>query len=169
MTLEQREQYQLRSIRHANGVLAYWHHHRALASTTPATVRWHRAQLHWLGRELRQTRSAIAAVRARAEAARRATAARAVFSSFPPHHALWLCIHRGEGAWSDPNSGGNGHYGGLQMHPGWGYGTSYYANNDSQYTQEWAAERGYAASGYSSTWLNGQWGQTISPCWQYAG
>jgi hypothetical protein len=92
----------------------------------------------------------------------------ATYSGYPPHHSLWLCIHASEGAWDDPNSGGNGHYGGLQMHPGWGYGTSYYANADSQATQEWAAERGYAASGYSSTWLNGQWGQTIGPCWEHA-
>jgi hypothetical protein len=30
----------------------------------------------------------------------------------PPHRAEWLCIHRYEGAWRDPNSP---YYGGLQM------------------------------------------------------
>jgi len=78
--------------------------------------------------------------------------------SWPPHHGLWMCIHDHEaGDWQNNDTGGNGHYGGLQMHPGWGYGTSYYASADSQYTQEWAAERGYQASGYSRSWLLGQW------------
>jgi hypothetical protein len=77
---------------------------------------------------------------------------------WPPHHALWTCIHSHEARdWHDRDSGGNGHYGGLQMHPGWGYGTSYYASDDSQLTQEWAAERGYQANGYSHVWLLGQW------------
>jgi hypothetical protein len=30
----------------------------------------------------------------------------------PPHKSAWLCIHRYEGAWSDP---GGPYYGGLQM------------------------------------------------------
>ena len=30
----------------------------------------------------------------------------------PPHKAQWLCIHRLEGAWTDPNAP---YYGGLQM------------------------------------------------------
>jgi hypothetical protein len=79
-----------------------------------------------------------------------------------------MCIHGGEGNWDDPNSGGNGHYGGLQMTPGWlGYfsGT---ANHYTQLQQEWYAEQGYRDSGYSRSWLNGQWGQTIGPCWTYA-
>lgn len=77
--------------------------------------------------------------------------------AFPPHHDLWMCIHGHEGNWDDPDSGGNGHYGGLQMHPGWGYGTSFYANKDSQLVQEQSAERGYTASGHSTAWLMGQW------------
>jgi hypothetical protein len=85
---------------------------------------------------------------------------------YPPHHRLWECIHGHEGNWNDPNSGGNGHWGGLQMHPGWGYGTSYHASDDSQLTQEWAAERGYAASGFSRSWLFGQWAH--SDCMAYA-
>lgn len=77
---------------------------------------------------------------------------------FPPHHALWMCIHGHEAAdWHNPDTGHNSHYGGLQMHPDWGYGTSYLASADSQRTQEWAAERGYQASGYSRSWLLGQW------------
>lgn len=105
--------------------------------------------------------------------------ARIVAAEWPPHHSLWLCIHGdpryrvggggGEaGSWSDRDTGGNGHWGGLQMHPGWGYGTSYYASDDSELVQEWAAENGYRANGYSRGWLIGQWGQTIGPCWRYA-
>lgn len=112
------------------------------------------------------------AAKAAAEARARALAA------LPAHHALWMCIHGdpayrhgggGEaGSWDNADTGGNGHYGGLQMHPYWGYGTSKYASNDSQAVQERAAESGYAASGYSRVWLNGQWGQTMGPCWGYA-
>lgn len=89
--------------------------------------------------------------------------------AWPTHHLLWLCIHGSEAqTWGDRDTGGNGHYGGLQMHPGWGYGTSFYASDDPQIVQENAAEAGYRASGYSHAWLEGQWGQTIGPCWQYA-
>lgn len=88
-------------------------------------------------------------------------------SSFPPHHSLWLCIHSHEaGDWGNRDTGHNGHYGGLQMHPGWGYGTSYYASDDSQIVQERAAENGYRASGYSRSWLMGQWAHY--DCLRYA-
>lgn len=81
-----------------------------------------------------------------------------MLASFPPHHALWMCIHGHEAAdWQNRDTGGNGHYGGLQMHKGWGYGTSYYASDDTQLVIEWSAERGYRASGFSKTWLMGQW------------
>ena len=86
-------------------------------------------------------------------------------AGFPPHHTLWMCLLQHEGGyWGNRDTGGNGHYGGLQMHPGWGYGTSYYASDDSQLTQEWAAEKGYAASGYAGSFLTQQWGQTIGYC-----
>lgn len=75
---------------------------------------------------------------------------------YPPHHRLWACIAR-------PESGGNpqatnGRYRGyLQLHYGWGYGSSYDAAQDSQTSQEWAAERAYRASGFSRSFLAGQW------------
>lgn len=70
-----------------------------------------------------------------------------------------MCIHRGEGRWNDPNSGGNGHYGGLQMTSPWGKGAYYVYRADylSAYEQMRKAELGYRASGYSRTWLMGQW------------
>lgn len=94
----------------------------------------------------------------RALAVERRLNARILAASWPPHMALWNCIHGHEAAdWQNDNTGGNGHYGGLQMHPGWGYGTSEYASDDSEFVIVWAAEHGYKASGYSRTWLMGQW------------
>ncbi len=75
------------------------------------------------------------------------------------HRALWLCIHSGEGAWNDPNSGHNGHYGGLQMTSPWGRGAYYVYRADwlTPFEQMRKAELGYRASDYSHTWLLGQW------------
>lgn len=87
----------------------------------------------------------------------------------PAHDALWECLlgHEGMGDPHNQNTGGNGHWGGLQMHPDWGYGTSWHASDDPWIVQKQAAERGYAASGYSIGWLDGQWGQTIGFCSQF--
>lgn len=76
------------------------------------------------------------------------------------HESLWLCIHRGEGAWDDNT--GNGYYGGLQMTSGWGG----VARPDllSPTAQMELAEREYRASGYSLSWLLGQWPNTAPPC-----
>jgi hypothetical protein len=98
----------------------------------------------------------------------RVVQARLLEATYPEHHALWECIHEGEGSWSDPNSGGNGHYGGLQMTPGWEGEFSGTADQYSEVQQERFAEDAYRRTGYSRAWLNGQWGQTIGPCWRYA-
>lgn len=74
-------------------------------------------------------------------------------SARPPHYALWLCIHGGEGAWNDNT--GNGYYGGMQMHEWWG-GVQY-AYLLSPMQQMWLAEREYRTHGYSYSWLYGQW------------
>jgi hypothetical protein len=78
------------------------------------------------------------------------------------HAALWSCIHGLEAGWHQPSyaTDSNGvplYWGGLQMHAGWGYGTSYHASDDPPAVQMLAAENGYKASGYSRTWLMGQW------------
>lgn len=78
------------------------------------------------------------------------------------HLRLWVCIHDDEAGWHQASYAhdANGvplYWGGLQMHAGWGYGTSYHASDDPPVVQMQAAERGYAASGYSRTWLLGQW------------
>lgn len=94
-----------------------------------------------------------------------------------PHFALWMCIngnhkfrHDGtsgeaNGNWYTTNS--NGHYNGLQMSWSW---LGIIQGNPNNYTPAQimqAAETGYKESGYSSSWLQQQWGQTIGPCWQY--
>ena len=76
------------------------------------------------------------------------------------HLAMWLCIHGKEGAWNANT--GNGYLGGLQMTPGWG-GVSR-PDLLSSGEQIALAERGYAASGYSISWLRSQWPNTSYGC-----
>lgn len=86
-------------------------------------------------------------------------------NGLPPHAAGWLCIHASEGAWGSTNP--NGHYNGLQMTYDWMGIIHGNPNNYSPTQILWAAETGYKNSGYSRRWLEGQWGQTIGPCWHY--
>lgn len=123
---------------HAQHVIAFFDHHRK-AARTPAGQRV-------LWRAIHQLASAVRSLQA----------VRAAQAVFPPHHALWSCIHRYEASsWSAVS--GNGHYGGLQMSWGW---LGYIAGNPANYSQaqqEWAAERAWAANGYSYGFLYGQW------------
>ncbi len=82
------------------------------------------------------------------------------------HLALWECIHSGEGAWDAAT--GNGYYGGLQMTAGWYGGSGHTANTDPPSVQMAAAEAQYRSSGYSRSWLAGQWPNTSPPCMGYA-
>ena len=75
----------------------------------------------------------------------------------PPHLQQWLCIHRYEGAWNDPNPP---YYGGLQMDIGFqrAYGGSLLASKGTadRWTpleQMWVAERAYRSRGFSP-WPN---------------
>lgn len=81
---------------------------------------------------------------------------------YPPHYLDWLCIHRYEGAWNDPNAP---YYGGLQMD--WGFMRNYgYALLRSKGTadhwtpleQMWVAEQGLAVQGW------GAWPNTARMC-----
>jgi hypothetical protein len=100
------------------------------------------------------------------------------YAMFPPHHALWMCIHgdpkygshvgNEASSWKNHDTGDNGHYGGLQMYPGWLNMFRGTADQYSQLQQEWFAEKAYRQNRYRQSWLTGQWGQTISPCWQHA-
>lgn len=132
---------------------------RTAKSHKPRIVRFHKEQLIWTTKSLRKSLTQWQSQYHVTWPSRSLP--------WPAHHNLWMCIHSHEAAdWHNRDTGGNGHYGGLQMHPGWGYGTSYYASDSSQSVQEFAAEAGYKASGYSHTWLMGQWNHP--DCLSYA-
>lgn len=87
----------------------------------------------------------------------------------PPHYSLWMCVHKHErSAWNDPNAP---YYGGLQM-GSWfmrTYGTRLLrvkgtADHWTPLEQMWVAENGYAKSGYSTSWFNGQWPPSRGRC-----
>lgn len=79
-------------------------------------------------------------------------------ASQPPHYNEWLCIHKYEGAWNDPNAP---YYGGLQMDMsfqksyGWNLlqrkGT---ADNWTILEQMWVAERAYSSGRGFYPWPN---------------
>lgn len=106
LTIQARYQLQIRTLAHDRGVIRFFKRHRRLAATPVGRyeLRWHKAQMGWTKRELRQTLSALE-------------------SLLVPHKAQWLCIHRYEGDWED---GGNPHWGGLQMD--WGFMHTYGAD-----------------------------------------
>ena len=70
----------------------------------------------------------------------------------PPHKAAWLCIHRHEGAWDDPNAP---YWGGLQMGVAFmqAFGAGLLrakgtADNWTPLEQMWAAERAHRTMGF---------------------
>jgi hypothetical protein len=76
----------------------------------------------------------------------------------PPHKRQWLCIHRLEGSWSDPNPP---YYGGLQMDVGFQrrYGLRLLmrkgtANHWTALEQMWVAERAHRAGRGFYPWPN---------------
>ena len=76
----------------------------------------------------------------------------------PPHLDAWLCIHRYEGSWTDPNPP---YYGGLQMDVGFQqtYGRGLLArkgtaNHWTPLEQIWVAERAYASGRGFYPWPN---------------
>jgi len=81
----------------------------------------------------------------------RAVAARRQAQS-PPHRSQWLCIHRYEGRWADPDAP---YYGGLQMDVGFqrAYGLDFYrakgtADHWTPLEQMWVAERAFRTRGF---------------------
>jgi hypothetical protein len=88
---------------------------------------------------------------------RRAIRARQL-AAHPPHRAGWLCIHRYEGAWNDPNPP---YYGGLQMDLRFQrtYGRTLLrrkgtANHWTPLEQMWAAERAHRSGRGYYPWPN---------------
>lgn len=73
---------------------------------------------------------------------------------YPPHHALWVCIHGYEGAWDNH---GPSYYGGLQMSWNWMKLIPGDAGNLTESQQEWAAEKAWQENGYSYSFLYQQW------------
>jgi hypothetical protein len=76
----------------------------------------------------------------------------------PPHKAAWLCIHRYEGPWNDPNPP---YYGGLQMDLAFQrmYGARLLrkkgtADNWTPLEQMWVAERAYSSGRGFYPWPN---------------
>jgi hypothetical protein len=76
----------------------------------------------------------------------------------PPHYEQWLCIHRYEGSWTDPNAP---YYGGLQMDLSFqrAYGAGLLdaqgtADHWSPLQQMWVAERAHAAGRGFYPWPN---------------
>jgi hypothetical protein len=76
----------------------------------------------------------------------------------PPHLKAWLCIHRYEGSWRDPNAP---YYGGLQMDLGFQstYGRSLLrrkgtADHWTPLEQMWVAERAFASGRGFYPWPN---------------
>jgi hypothetical protein len=76
----------------------------------------------------------------------------------PPHKRAWLCIHRFEGSWTDPNPP---YYGGLQMDLGFQrtYGrhllaTKGTADHWTPLEQMWVAERAHRAGRGFYPWPN---------------
>lgn len=74
----------------------------------------------------------------------------------PPHRAAWLCIHRYEGAWRDPNAP---YYGGLQMDLAFQrtYGPRLLrrkgtADHWTRFEQMWVAERALRAGRGFAPW-----------------
>jgi hypothetical protein len=76
----------------------------------------------------------------------------------PPHKRQWLCIHRFEGSWTDPNPP---YYGGLQMDLGFQRKYARHllarkgtANHWTPLEQMWAAERAHRAGRGFYPWPN---------------
>jgi hypothetical protein len=91
---------------------------------------------------------------------------------------LWLCIHRREGAWADPN---DPYFGGLQMGRWFmgtygdrnTYGRDIYrvegtANHWTAREQMGVAEAAYREERRRSSWLRSQWPNTAPPCMEHA-
>lgn len=79
-------------------------------------------------------------------------------SGLPPHYSAWLCIHAGEGSWTDPYAP---YYGGLQMD--WSFMSSYggallaskgTADHWTPLEQMWVAERAYSSGRGFYPWPN---------------
>lgn len=90
------------------------------------------------------------------------------YAHSPRHQAFWLCVHRQEATWNDPNEP---YFGGLQL--GWWFMRTYgrwqlrhYGTADRwpPSVQVRVVERAFRREGFSRAWLLGQWPNTAPPC-----
>jgi Transglycosylase-like domain len=97
--LEEREKTQELVLKHAQDVVRFWRHHPKLYAKhwrfASKDARYHRKQIKWVTRELKETRRFLQA------------------SVQTVNDPAFMCIHKYEGAWNANT--GNGYYGGLQM------------------------------------------------------
>jgi hypothetical protein len=119
------------------------------------TWRWQRTMGNQLTRKLRNP---PADVFAKISVWKQVAAKTRVRAQNPPHKREWLCIHRFEGSWADPNPP---YYGGLQMDLGFQqrYGahllaTKGTANRWTPLEQMWVAERAHRAGRGFYPWPN---------------
>lgn len=138
------------SAKHDRDVIRFFLHHPRLAAK-PAGQRALWRILHRLTEQIRTLQ--------------------AVRDTQPAHLRLWRCIEVGESGGDGVHHGSerasNGsHFNVLQMTDPWG--RDFHPIGKSYQEVEAEAEKQYAASGYSRSWLDGQWHQTIGPCWGYA-
>jgi hypothetical protein len=113
------------------------------------TWRWQRVMGRSVTRELRNAPYELAG---KIAAWRRVVASVRREAQNPPHKRQWLCIHRYEGSWTDPNPP---YYGGLQMDYSFmaTYGrhllrTKGTADRWTPLEQMWVAERAYRTRGF---------------------
>lgn len=141
-----------KTLLHTHSCKAHWiKHHTSIttgetAANLPITAQWrNRLKFHlWM---VRRARGWITEANARLT--------KQALGTFPPHHALWVCIGNNEGSPTSVNP--NGHYGMLQMTYNWLRLIKGRASDYSQAVQEWAAEKGYQANHYSQSFLIDQW------------
>lgn len=178
MTLSQREHVVVHSIHRERSHVLWWVKHRSPDPALAGLVSFGPARCPLIGipapasvcaaaARARHASVVLGRIRAVIERVRAAEAARL---ALPAHLSLWRCIERGESGGDgvhpgDPNASNGTHFNVLQMTEPW-YGLHPVGLPYS--TIETAAESEYAANHYSSSWLEGQWGQTIGSCWGYA-
>jgi hypothetical protein len=144
---------------HSAGRAAMAHLLLRITTRRDATWHWqrvmHRPRTPYFG-SVRPIRSIAYGRRVLGLWDRRAVAARAEALN-PPHKREWLCIHRYEAWWTDPNGP---YYGGLQMDLEFqaAYGRDMLrrkgtAENWTPLEQMWVAERAYRERGFWP-WLN---------------
>lgn len=154
MTRQDKVHFLHKQIRHDHSIIRFWRHHWYLVTSSPDIRALSDSQVHWAHSSLRIATKNL----------HKLIVPRYATLGFPPHHRLWMCEHSHEATdWHNEDTGNNEHYGGLQMTYSWGwnqyahYGLKGDPAHYTQAQQEWAAERGLVANGYSHSWVIGQW------------